>query len=137
MRHLLPMELKPQQRPRLLCANLERTCQDRTMAKRLGGEGREQTRALDREEAAGMIRLIGPRDGVRTFQALLAAKDAGREETKVSDRHVRGAKAEPTSSSTARSSRHSDVWVEATQVEMDGLEAAGTVVETTQSFRGC
>ena len=42
---------------------------------------RAQTRVLIREAAAGLIRAIGPCEGGRVFQALLAATETGREKS--------------------------------------------------------
>ena len=46
------------------------------------------------------------------------------------------AEPEPTSYSAARSSMHSGVWTEAIQVELDGLEAAGTFAEISEIPEG-
>ena len=48
------------------------------------------------------------------------------------DCHLKKAEPEPTSYSAARLSMHSGVWTEAIQVELDGLEAAGTFAEISE-----
>ena len=68
-----------------------------------------QTRALNREAAAGMISEIGPCEGGHVFQALLTATETGRETTKIPDCLAKEAEPEPTSDSAARSSKCSDV----------------------------
>ena len=86
-------------------------------------------RALNQEAAAGLISVIGPCDGGRIFHALLAAQEADGEPTKLLDCLVKEAGPEPPSYSAACSSRHSGVWTEAMQAEIDGLEAAGTFTD--------
>ena len=96
------------------------------------GHTRAQTRALNPEAAAGLICAIGPCEGGRVFQALLAAPETGREKTKLPDFLVKEAEPEPTSSTAVRSSKSSDVWVDAMRSEFDGLEAAGTFGEVSE-----
>ena len=96
------------------------------------GRTRAQTRALNREAAAGLISAIGPCEGGRVFQALLAANEAECEKTKLPDCLVKEAEPEPTSYTAARTSKHSDVWMDAMRSEFDGLEAAGTFVEVSE-----
>ena len=93
------------------------------------GRTRAKTRALNREAAAGPIRAIGPCEGGRMFQALLAANEAECEKTKVPDCLVKEAEPEPTSYTAARMSEHSGVWMDAMRSAFDGLEAAATFVE--------
>ena len=88
--------------------------------------------ALNREAAAGLISAIGPCEGGRVFQALLAANEAEFEKTKLPDCLVKEAEPEPTSYTTARTSKHSDVWMDAMRSEFNGLEAAGTFVEVSE-----
>ena len=73
------------------------------------GRTRAQTRALNREATAGLISAIGPCEGGRVFQALLAANEAECEKTKLPDFLVKEAEPEPTSYTAARTSKHSDV----------------------------
>ena len=68
-----------------------------------GGMTRAQTRALNQEAAAGLISAIGPCEGGRVFQALLAAKEAGRGKVKLPDCLIKEAEPEPTPYSAARS----------------------------------
>ena len=96
------------------------------------GRTRAQTRALNREAAAGLISTIGPCEGGRIFHALLAAQDAGGEPTRLPDYLLEGAEPEPRSYSAARSSIHSGVWTEAMQAEFDGLEAAETFADISE-----
>ena len=96
------------------------------------GRTRVQTRALNREAAAELISAIGPCEGGRVFQALLAATETGREKTKLPDILVKEAEPEPTSYTAARSSKHSDVWMDAMRSEFDGLKAARTFVEVSE-----
>ena len=69
------------------------------------GRTRAQTRALNPEAAARLIGAIGPCDGGRISQALVAAQDAGGEPTKLSDDLVKEAEPEPTAHSVACSSK--------------------------------
>ena len=96
------------------------------------GRTRAQTRTLNREAAAGLISAIGPFEGGRVFQALLAANEAKCEKTKLPNCLVKEAQPEPTSYTAARMSKHSDVWMDAVISEFDGLEAAGTFVEVSE-----
>ena len=100
------------------------------------GRTRAQTRALNQEAAAGLISAIRPCEGGRVFQALLAAKESGREKAKLPDCLIKEAEPEPTSYSAARSSKHSDVWTEAMSSGFEGLEAAGTSVEISELPEG-
>ena len=77
------------------------------------GRTRAQTGALNQEAAAGLVSAIGPCEGGRVFQVLLAAKVAGREKAKLPDCLIKDAEPEPTSYSATRSPKHSDVWTEA------------------------
>ena len=61
------------------------------------GRTRAQARALNREAAAGPISAIGPCEGGRVFQALLAANERGRKKTKLPDCLVKEGGPEPTS----------------------------------------
>ena len=85
---------------------------------------RAQTRALNREAAAGIISTIGPCEGGRIFHALLAAQDTGGEPTRLLDCLLKEAEPEPTSYSASCSSIHSGIWIEAMQAELDELEVA-------------
>ena len=96
------------------------------------GRGRAQTRALNREAAAGLISAIRSCEGGRVFRALLSATETGREKAKLPDCLVKEAELEPTSYTAARSSKQSDVWMDAIRSEFDGLEAAGTFVEVSE-----
>ena len=100
------------------------------------GRTRAQTRALNREAAAGLISTIGPCEGSRIFHALLSAQDTGGEPTRLPDCLLKEAEPEPTSYSAVRSSIHSSVWTEAMQAEFDGLEAAETFAEISEVSRG-
>lgn len=71
-----------------------------------------QTRAINREAEAGLISTIERCAGGRKFQALLVAREAGREK-KVPDCLGKEAEREPMSYSAARSSKHSDAGIEA------------------------
>ena len=93
------------------------------------GRTRAETRALNREAAAGLISAIGPCEGGRVFRALLAPNEAECDKTKLPDCLVKEAESEPTSYTAARTSKHSDVWMDAMRSEVDGLEGAGTFVE--------
>ena len=93
---------------------------------------RSQTRVLNRQAAVELISAIGPCEGGRVFQALLTATETGREKTKLPDCLVKEAELEPTSYTAARSSKHSDVWMDAMKSEFDSLEAAGTFVEVSE-----
>ena len=73
------------------------------------GRTRVQTRALNREAAAGLISTTGPCEGGHIFHVLLAAQDAGIEPTRLPDCLLKEAEPEPTSYSPARSSMHSGV----------------------------
>ena len=73
------------------------------------GRTRAKTRALNREEAAGLIGAIGPCEIGRVFQALLAATETRRENTKLPDCLVKKAEPKPTSYTAVRSSKHPDV----------------------------
>ena len=66
------------------------------------GGTRAQTRALNREAAAGLISTIGPCEGGRIFHVLLAAQDTGGEPTRLPDCLLKEAGTEPTSYSAAR-----------------------------------
>lgn len=106
-----------------------------------GGEIRERitrarTGALNQEAAAGLISTIDPREGGRTHQAILAAKDVGREKTKVPDSLVKEAEPDPASYLAERSSRNSDVWMKGMEVKFDGLEAARTFAGTSDVSKG-
>ena len=96
------------------------------------GRTRAQTRTLNREAAAGVINAIGPCEGGLDFQALLAATETGHEKAKLADCLVKEAEPEPTSHTAARSSKYSDVWMDAMGSESDGIEAAGTFVEVSE-----
>ena len=96
------------------------------------GRTRAQTKALSRQAAAGLISAIGPCEGGRVFQALLAANEAECEKTKLPDCLVKEAEPEPTSYTAARTSKHSDVLMDAIRSEFDELEAAGTFVEVSE-----
>ena len=73
------------------------------------GRTRAQTRALNREAAAGLISTIGRCERGCIFHALLAVKDAGGEPTRLPDFLLEEAEPEPTSYSAARSSIHCGV----------------------------
>ena len=62
-----------------------------------------QTGAFDREAAAGLVSAIGPCEGCRVFQALLAATETGRETTKLPSCLVKEAGPELTSYADVRS----------------------------------
>ena len=94
------------------------------------GRARAQTRALNREAAAGLTSTIGPCEGGCKFHALLAAQDTGSEPTRLADCLLKETEPEPTSYSAARSSMHSGVWTEAMQARFDILEG----VETSLRF---
>ena len=99
------------------------------------GRTRAQTRALNREAAAGLIRTIGPCEGGRIIHALLAEQDAGGEPTLLPNCLLKEAEPEPMSYFAARSSIHSGVWTEAMQAEFDGLEAPETLAEILKISR--
>ena len=96
------------------------------------GRTRVQTRVLKREAAAELITAIGPCEGGRVLQALLAATETGHEKAKLLGCHVKEAEQEPTSYTAARSSKPSDLWMDAMRSEFDSLEAAGTFVEVSE-----
>ena len=77
------------------------------------GRTRAQTRALEREAASGLISLVGPVEGSKILDALLAVQPANHEPAKLPECSILEAEPEPTSFSAARSSQHSDVWMEA------------------------
>ena len=93
---------------------------------------RAQTRALNREAAAGLISAIGPCEGSRVFQMLLAATETGSEQTKLPDCLVKEAESEPTSYTAERSSNHSEVWLDAMRSVFDGFEAVRIFVEVSE-----
>ena len=66
------------------------------------------------------------------FQALLTGNGRGCEKSKLRDCLVKEAEPEPTAYTPVRSSKHSDVWMDAMSSEFDELEAAGTVVGVSE-----
>ena len=85
------------------------------------GRTRAQTRAFNREAAAGLTSAIEPREGGRIFHALLAAQGTGGKPTRLPDCLLKEAEPEPTSYFAVRSSIHSGVWTEAMQAQFGGL----------------
>ena len=77
------------------------------------GHTRAQTKALDREAAAGLISACRPCGEGRVFQALPAANETECEKTKLPDCLVKEAEPKPTSYTAARKSKLSDVWMDA------------------------
>ena len=63
---------------------------------------------------------------------LLAATETGREKAKTPECLVKEEETEPTYFTAARSSKYSDVWMDAMRSEFDGLEAAETFVEVLE-----
>ena len=70
------------------------------------GRTRAQTRALNRQAAAGLISAIGLCGGGRVFQAPLAGNKAECEKTNLPDCLVKEAEPEPPSYTAARMSKH-------------------------------
>ena len=69
------------------------------------------------------------------FHALLEANEAECEKTKLPGCLVKEAEPEPTSYTAARTTKHSDVWMDEMISQFDGLEAAGTFVEVFGTSR--
>ena len=80
---------------------------------------------FNQEAVAGLIRGIGPCEGGRVLQAILAKTKTAREKTKFMGCVAK--EAEP-----PRSLKHSDVWMDAMRSEFDGLEVAGIFVEASE-----
>ena len=66
------------------------------------------------------------------FRVLLTANEAECKKTKLSGCLVKEAAPEPTSYTTARTPKHSDVWMDLMRSEFDGVEAAGTFEKVSE-----
>ena len=89
------------------------------------GRTRAQTRALNQQQATGLLASLGPINGDYTLRALIAEQKTLKKPNEIPAEHAK--EPEPTTSAEARASAHADLWEGAINSEFEGL--VGSVPE--------
>ena len=100
------------------------------------GRTRAQTRTLN-QDTTSLVSVFGPDEGGKLIHRLLAVQKVTRKPSELPKCLVREAGPEPVWYLAACSSEYSNVWMEETSKEFDGLVVAGTFAEVTEIPGGC
>ena len=83
------------------------------------GRTRAQTRALNQQQATGLLASLGPINGDYTLRALIAEQKTLKKPNEIPAEHAK--EPEPTTIAEARASAHTDIWEGAMNLEFEGF----------------